>query len=223
MSGILALGVCLAVIWAILSRKTSRTTPVRYIFETQGGETEGNKNKRSDHSSTIMETSRLPNTTMEASESQEPKKFLENHLTLSLFFGKEKAFSSIYLTSEYMILGGLTGVVTWMTRDTDSQNKDSEEFEMQELIVILLASGITSFVIGIAEVSTKVLKGNSKVSVVVVTAALGLFCFLLSVYLCSEFCEVWSVLWTYSLLAGILLEVLLSQPLRALIKASLTK
>jgi len=110
-----------------------------------------------------------------------------------------------------------------MTRDTDSENKDSEEFETQELLVILIASGITSFVIGIAEVLTKILKGNSRAPVVVVTAALGLFCFLLSVYLCSEFCEAWSVLWTYSLLASILLEVLLSQPLRALIKACLTK
>ena len=122
-----------------------------------------------------------------------------------------------------MILGGLIGVFTWILRDTDSEDKDSEEFNMQEFFIVLVASGVTLLVLGTAEVFIKVFKSSLKTVVALLTAALGLACFLLSGYLCSEFCAVWSVLWTYSLLVGIAFEVLLSQSLRALIKTGLTK
>mmetsp|Transcript_10933 Transcript_10933/g.16306 ORF Transcript_10933/g.16306 Transcript_10933/m.16306 type:complete len:123 (+) Transcript_10933:1-369(+) len=121
-----------------------------------------------------------------------------------------------------MILGGLIGVLTWIVKDADPEDKDSEKFNMQEVFIVLVASGITLLVLGTAEVLIKVFKSSLKTMIVSLIAALGLACFLLSGYLCSEFCAVWSILWTYSLLVGIAFEVLLSQSLRAFIKTALT-
>ena len=113
-------------------------------------------------------------------------------------------------------------MLTWIVGDTGLGGHHCDEFGMQEVFVVLIASGITLLAMAITEVLTKLLKSHFKIGVVATTAGLGLACFLLSGYLCSEFCAVWSVLWTYSFLLGIAFEVLLSQSLRALIKILLT-
>ena len=159
-------------------------------------------------------------------ETTKKHQFLLNHLVLGILRvpNQLRIIRVVCIVSELLILGCLMGAFTAAFQETDSEDRQEEDFGGAEIGIMFLAMALTSIILGAVEATMKVCNSmKARLGVLIGMLVLACLSFGMTGYMCSEFCEVWSLLWTYSYLLGIALEILLSQSLRALVTTFSTK
>jgi len=212
MTVVSGVGVVLVVLLLIVGRKLQHSEAHQAVPDT--GKSKGNAEEKP------LEGEKVSSGNAQNSDTSKKQQFLLNHLILGIFKASNqlRIIRLVCIVSELLILGCLIGAFTVAFQETDSEDKQEEDFGGAEIGIMFLGIAITTIILGVVEIIMKVCNSkNTRLGVLTGMLVLACLSFAMTGYMCSEFCEVWSLLWTYSYLLGIALEILLSQPIRALV------
>ena len=219
MTAVSGVGIVLAVLLLVIGRKSGYTEVVQSVPDTRKSE----GNAEGDGFETEKYTARNEAPNFKTSKKQQ---FLLSHLTLGILRVPKglRVIRIVCVISELFILGCLIGAFTAAFQETDSEDKQEKDFGEAEIGIMFLAMAITSIILGGVEAVMKVCNSiKARLGLLIGMLVFAFASFGVTGYMCSEFCEVWSLLWTYSYLLGIALEILLCQSMRALVHTLSTK